>query len=197
MASFLLLVAPLPRAVRRKTLNFISTSALFDNVKLGLKFTFVFILVLFIDSVNRVYRVQVELGRHMSAAAQGMGANMIAVDRSEIQARKFYAQRNMYLCGFTLFLSLILNRTYVLVVDLLHAEDKLKALGASSNASVKADAIASESKDEVSKLKKELEQKNKDIEALKKQAANLSAEYNRVSDELNAKEGISARTKSD
>jgi peptidoglycan hydrolase CwlO-like protein len=126
-----------------------------------------------------------------------MGANMIAVDRSEIQARKFYAQRNMYLCGFTLFLSLILNRTYVLVVDLLHAEDKLKALGASSNASVKADAIASESKDEVSKLKKELEQKNKDIEALKKQAANLSAEYNRVSDELNAKEGISARTKSD
>jgi hypothetical protein len=33
----------------------------------------------------------------------------------EVQARKFYSQRNMYLCGFTLFLSLILNRTYMMV----------------------------------------------------------------------------------
>lgn len=36
-------------------------------------------------------------------------------ERMEVQARKFYSQRNMYLCGFTLFLSLILNRTYMMV----------------------------------------------------------------------------------
>ena len=36
-------------------------------------------------------------------------------ERMEVQARKFYSQRNMYLCGFTLFLSLILNRTYLMV----------------------------------------------------------------------------------
>lgn len=195
MASFLLLVAPLPRTPRRKVLNFISTSTLVDSVKLGLKFTFVFILVLFIDSVNRVYRVQVELGQHNERG--GVGANMIAVDRSEIQARKFYAQRNMYLCGFTLFLSLILNRTYVLVTDLLQAEEKLKKLSTSTNESVKTKALSSEEKSEISRLKDVIDQKDRDIASLKKQAANLSSEYDRVSDLLSAKEGISARGKSD
>ena len=40
-------------------------------------------------------------------------------ERMEVQARKFYSQRNMYLCGFTLFLSLILNRTYIMILDVL------------------------------------------------------------------------------
>ncbi len=43
-----------------------------------------------------------------------------------MQARKFYSQRNMYLCGFTLFLSLILNRTYTMILEVLRLEEKLK-----------------------------------------------------------------------
>jgi len=41
------------------------------KVQYWLKITFVFILILFIDSVNRVYRVQVEL----AAAAENTGAS--------------------------------------------------------------------------------------------------------------------------
>ena len=41
--------------------------------------------------------------------------SVLGHERMEVQARKFYSQRNMYLCGFTLFLSLILNRTYMMV----------------------------------------------------------------------------------
>jgi hypothetical protein len=48
------------------------------------------------------------------------------IERMEVQARKFYSQRNMYLCGFTLFLSLILNRTYVMILDVLRLEEEVK-----------------------------------------------------------------------
>jgi len=41
--------------------SFISESPLVAKAQHGLKITFIFILILFIDSVNRVYRVQQEL----------------------------------------------------------------------------------------------------------------------------------------
>jgi len=43
------------------TPSFISENPIVAKVQYWLKITFVFILVLFIDSVNRVYRVQLEL----------------------------------------------------------------------------------------------------------------------------------------
>ena len=48
----------------------------------------------------------------------------------EVQARKFYSQRNMYLCGFTLFLSLILNRTYTMILDVLRSRRRSSATAA-------------------------------------------------------------------
>merc|ERR1712093_238709 len=53
-------------------------------------------------------------------------ASVMGHERMEVQARKFYSQRNMYLCGFTLFLSLILNRTYTMILDVLRLEEKVK-----------------------------------------------------------------------
>lgn len=48
-------------------LSFISENPIVAKLQYGLKITFIFILILFIDSVNRVYRVQVEL----SAVTEG------------------------------------------------------------------------------------------------------------------------------
>lgn len=104
----------------------------------------------------------------------------------EVQARKFYSQRNMYLCGFTLFLSLILNRTYVMILDQLRLEEEVKHLkgdssAKSGNKSVNALGDPSEP-GEVAKLKEQLKAKDRDIEHLKKQAEGLSREYNRLGD---------------
>lgn len=184
MATFLLLVAPLPEKIRRQFFLSLSKLEVLEKLRLGLKFTFVFILILFIDSVNRVYRVSVD-----RSTGEYKG-NLVATERSELQARKFYSQRNMYLCGFTLFLSLILNRTYSLVIELINARDLINELKGSSNAKVKAELSASDDANkEVTLLKAELQQKDKDIAALKSQSANLSTEYNRISDELNASSG--------
>src|SRR5216110_2287290 len=58
-----------------------------------------FILLLFLDSCNRVWRVSEENSPSVEASVR-------ETYRTDMHARIFYAQRNMYLCGFTLFLSL-------------------------------------------------------------------------------------------
>lgn len=103
----------------------------------------------------------------------------------EVQARKFYSQRNMYLCGFTLFLSLILNRTYVMILDVLRLEEKVKRYeGKPLPNSKDSERLAQAGgPGEIGKLKNELAQKDRDIETLKKQSEGLSREYGNLSDQ--------------
>ncbi|KAI9730757.1 MAG: hypothetical protein M1834_005726 [Cirrosporium novae-zelandiae] len=183
MAVFLGLIIPLPFIIKRKLFNFISESPLIAKLQYGLKICFIFILILFIDSVNRVYRVEAELHairRDATAEATIMGSQ-----RMEVQARKFYSQRNMYLCGFTLFLSIILNRTYMMILDVLRLEEKVKRYEGSSAAKGKDSKKLAEAGQagEIGRLKNELKKKDNELEAMKKQAEGLQREYGRLGDE--------------
>ncbi|MCJ1403445.1 hypothetical protein MMC11_006668 [Xylographa trunciseda] len=184
MSVFMLLIVPLPYTWRRKLFTFISESPLIAKLQYGMKITFIFILILFIDSVNRVYRVQVELAQ---ANKQGQGAAGVlgGSERMEVQARKFYSQRNMYLCGFTLFLSLILNRTYVMILDVLRLEEKVKRYEGDPKAQGKESEKLAQAggAGEIGKLKNQLAQKDRDMETLKKQSEGLSKEYNNLGDQ--------------
>lgn len=71
------------------------------KVQYALKITFIFVGVLFVDAVQRMFKVTQE-GETMRDN-QGMRD---ARTESNFHARKFYAQRNTYLTGMTLFLSL-------------------------------------------------------------------------------------------
>ena len=73
--------------------SFISENPIVAKVQYWLKITFVFILILFIDSVNRVYRVQVEL----AAATENTGTSAYVsscfisrdtIDRNEVKRRE-------------------------------------------------------------------------------------------------------------
>src|SRR3569833_3378263 len=104
-------------------------------------------------------------------------------ERLEVQARKFYSQRNMYLCGFTLFLSLILNRTYIMILEVLRLEEKLKQYEGTSKNTKQSEKLAMAGEPgEIARLRKEIARKDQDIETLKEQAAGLSREYNSLSD---------------
>jgi len=111
-------------------------------------------------------------------------------ERMEVQARKFYSQRNLYLCGFTLFLSLILNRTYVMILEVLRLEEENKRFKGDPKAGGKKSAQMEEAGDigEIGRLKRELEKKDRDIETLKKQSKGLSDEYNRLGDQVSPAE---------
>lgn len=105
-------------------------------------------------------------------------------ERMEVQARKFYSQRNMYLCGFTLFLSLILNRTYVMILDVLRLEEELKTYR--GDPAVKGGKKVKDigGAGEVASLKEELRRKDQDMETMRKQVEGLQAEYNRMGDQV-------------
>ncbi|EEQ36017.1 putative endoplasmic reticulum transmembrane protein [Clavispora lusitaniae] len=173
MTFFGVLSLPFPRNIRRKVLLTASAPFRSEQVQIAIRCIFGFVLVLFIDSVNRVYSVSAEL--HASAPQNAVGA--VVNDRSEIQSRRFYAQRNMYLCGFTLFLTLILTRTYSLVTELVDTKDKLDDYKKNSELSGESttDSV------EVAKLKQEVALKDKQLELLKEQATNLSKDYDAAS----------------
>jgi B-cell receptor-associated protein 31 len=106
-------------------------------------------------------------------------------ERMEVQARKFYSQRNMYLCGFTLFLSLILNRTYVMILDVLRLEEEVKSLKGDPAAKSKGSSLQNAGNaGEIGRLKEELEAKDRDMANLKKQVENMQQEYNRMGDQV-------------
>lgn len=94
MVVFVGLIIPLPYRAKRKLFTFVSESPLVAKVQYAMKvswllsmppnpsavpssdgcplqITFIFILILFLDSVNRVYRVQMELA---SYSKDGSGA---------------------------------------------------------------------------------------------------------------------------
>ena len=112
-------------------------------------------------------------------------------ERMEVQARKFYSQRNMYLCGFTLFLSLILNRTYTMILETLRLEEKVmryegnpKAKGKESEKLAQAGGAG-----EIASLKNQLAQKDRDLENLKKQSEGLGREYGKLGDQFDSQDG--------
>jgi len=190
MLLFLSLIVPMPFKIKRGLFEFISGNPLVAKLQYGMKITFIFILILFVDSVNRVYRVQLEL-----ATAKQQGGTAAAVagsERMEVQARKFYSPRNMYLCGFTLFLSLILNRTYTMILEVLRLEEENKRLTGGDSKSEKGKSGLGSAGDlgEVSKLKEAIRKRDRDIEHLKKQSQGLSDEYNRLGDQVTNNDSV-------
>ena len=108
----------------------------------------------------------------------------------EVQARKFYSQRNMYLTGFTLFLSLILNRTYMMILDVLRLEEKLRLYEGDSKADPNQDKDAAKldgryRADAIGQLKRDIQKKDKEIEGLKSQSDGLRREYDSLSAKYN------------
>lgn len=186
MALFMLLIVPMPFNVKRKIFTFISENSIVAKIQYWMKITFVFILILFIDSVNRVYRVQIELIAATEGATKGSGSVM-GHERLEVQARKFYSQRNMYLCGFTLFLSLILNRTYIMIMEVMRLEDRLRTYEGTNKNTKESEKLAVAGKPgELASLKDKLAKKEQDLDNLKKQSEQLHKSYDELSDKYAA-----------
>jgi hypothetical protein len=171
MILFSLISFPLPSKIRRPLLKTLSIPFHSQQFQIITKCVFVFIGIMFIDSVNRTIKVTNELysGSNISNSND---VNIInsGISRAEIQSRRFYSQRNMYLCGFTLFLSLILNRTYNMVFDLLEIKEKVQKL---QNESKIDDAVNIENE----KLKEKIKSLEVEKENLLKKSKALSDEY--------------------
>ncbi|KAG0310368.1 hypothetical protein BGZ97_012606 [Linnemannia gamsii] len=199
MITFIFLILPLPFNWRRGMLNFLSKSPFMANIQYVMKIVFIFVFILFIDSLNRVIKVE-----------EVQNENTIHHPHTEstVAARRFYAQRNMYLTGFTLFLSLILNRTFFMILDLLKSEEKMEIVKKQAAQQSKEYQRVLESESNLKKELKDLaeivashEPTRRDLENLKKQASQQQQEYLRMADENTAMEkklrGIKSENKKD
>ncbi|OXG27931.1 endoplasmic reticulum protein [Cryptococcus neoformans Ze90-1] len=188
LSLFCTIVCPMPFAIRKKMFHFLSENPVVAKIQYGLKITFIFVAVLFVDALQRMIRI----------AQEGATAKMkqdMADARTETNyaARRFYAQRNLYLTGATLFLSLLLARVFYIILDFIQVQESYTALQAKT---AKASAAAGENEELRNRIA-ELEAKERDFETLKKQASQQNAEYGRLADEHNKAAGAVSDKKAD
>jgi len=178
MVAFCIFVAPLPFKVRRRLFRFLSESPMVAKIAYGLKISFISVAILFLDAVQRMFRIttEVEAAKH-----NGQGIQDVRTETS-FAARKFYAQRNVYLTGFCLFLSLVLTRTFYIIQDLIHVQDEYAKLKKAAASTSRGNVAADDHTKEIEKLKK-------DLETLKGQARSQAAEYDRLADQYNKETG--------
>ncbi|KAK1228981.1 Endoplasmic reticulum transmembrane protein 3 [Marasmius sp. AFHP31] len=178
MGTFCVLVAPLPYTVRKGLFRFLSESVIIAKLAYGIKISFIFVAILFFDALQRMFRITAEVEAARSNK-QGMGD---VRTETNFAARKFYAQRNVYLTGFTLFLSLVLTRTFYITLDLIHVQEEYAKLNGTDGKGKGKAVVSSSDKDkEIATLKSKL----RDFETLKGQAKSQADEYNRLADRHN------------
>jgi len=193
MVTFCALVAPLPYGVRKRLFRFLSESLIVAKIAYGLKISFIFVGILFVDALQRMFRVTAESDLGKNGRGQGM---QDVRTETNIAARKFYAQRNVYLTGFTLFLSLVLTRCFYIILDLIHTQEeyaklKQQTAGKSKSAGANADdkKVIEELKRKLAESEAENEAKDRDFETLKKQASQNATEYDNLATKYNAATG--------
>jgi hypothetical protein len=156
-------------------LSFLSKSKLIDQIKYVFRICFIIVVVLFVDSFNRSFKVQEDHHDHK---------HDIKTD-SFIHAKLFQAQRNMYLTGSVIFLSLVLNRFFYLIQELQKNTEKTEVLKQQA---------AKTTKEYLKLLDKEQEWKSaeglkKELEIVKKQAEQTHKAYMELTDRYAALEG--------
>lgn len=188
MAAFLVLVLPVPFKLRRQLVRFLRRPSTFlAQLRLSLRFTFLFVLILFIDAANRVVRVQGEL-RALHQSHGTNGGLVVGVDRAEINVRRFYGQRNLYLTGFVLWLGLVLRYTFHLVERVVAARDALhQHLDTSVSGQnqkqgdptlvIETDSAATTEEEVVRELKKKLEEIEEERKRVLARYGQLAGEY--------------------
>lgn len=117
---FSLLALPIPSKYRKPLTLVLIKPFKNSTVQITVKCVLGFILLLFVDSINKVYNINHhELNQSKNGLIQG-------TEKIEIMSRKFLQQRNMYLTGITLFLTFIVTRTFDLVDELLALKSNLR-----------------------------------------------------------------------
>ncbi|KAE9403394.1 endoplasmic reticulum protein [Gymnopus androsaceus JB14] len=180
MITFTGLVIPFPFAVRKRVFGFLSESHIVAKIAYGIKISFIFVGILFFDALQRMFRITAE-GDLAKSGQQGVGD--IRTETS-FAARKFYAQRNVYLTGFTLFLSLVLTRTFAISLELIHSQEQYAKLKTGPSGGSDKDIEA-------------LKKKARDYDTVKAKLDSQTAEYNQLADKYNKLSGGKADKKRD
>ncbi|ORZ41535.1 B-cell receptor-associated protein 31-like-domain-containing protein [Catenaria anguillulae PL171] len=186
----------MPLVIRKHVVKFVSTSWLFEQLFYYLRWSIIGVAVLFADSLQRSYSIQADIRAHKLAVQDGDHHHHLHADADAVlKSKLFYAQRNMYITGFTMLLAIVLNRVFNLQKEVMkykerssvvtkQAENNSKTLGDLMDDKTKAETEVKELKAKLAALEKAA----KDAEVVKKQANSNYSQYMELSDKHNALE---------
>ncbi|KAG7527974.1 hypothetical protein FFLO_06473 [Filobasidium floriforme] len=167
----------MPFVMKKKMMHFLSENPIVAKIQYGNLDPFSFVAVLFVDAVQRMIKVAQE----GQVAKEEKGVQDIRAETNH-HARKFYAQRNLYLTGATLFLAVLLTRVFAIVLDLINSQEQLNQLKTNTSKTAVAAGPNKALQTEVVTLKEQLAAKDRDLAALKKQAGQNVSAFNELAD---------------
>ncbi|KAG7531244.1 hypothetical protein FFLO_04486 [Filobasidium floriforme] len=176
MTLFSLVVAPMPFKLKSKLTYFLAENPVVAKISYGVSWLYLFVAVLFVDSVQRM----IKIAREGSEAKEERGVQDVRVE-TNYRSRKFYAQRNLYLTGFTLVMALLLTRAFMITFDLVKTHEELNKLGNSTAKNSASSRQTQDLQDEVAALKKKVQAKEVEIANVKKQAGQNATAYEELS----------------
>ncbi|GHJ84841.1 hypothetical protein NliqN6_1243 [Naganishia liquefaciens] len=185
---FSAIVAPMPFKMKKALLHFLSENPVVAKIQYGLKITFIFVAVLFVDALQRMLKVAQE----GQVAKQEKGVQDVRVETNH-SARKFYAQRNLYLTGATLFLSLLLARVFYITLDLITIQDELNVLKGKTAKQSTVTKQGNDAQAEIQRLEAQLAAKERDLAQLKKQVGQNINAFNESVDAQNKTTAVTAK----
>ena len=129
---FLLLVVPLPSRLRRSLVNFIADSPALHRVWQVQSFLTLMVVIFLLESLRQYY-VSSEEHHDLNEENDGgkshdHGEELGGLEDKKLHMRMHYAERNMFLTGGCMFMSLVLNRWVAFLRKLNKAEDDLMKL---------------------------------------------------------------------
>lgn len=167
MATLSFLLLPLPHVVRKNIVALWGKLQTNANYKVGVIFVLSLMILQFLDCVQKLKRIGMIENPYYAQSQQGLGLLL-----SEKLALKFYAQRNLYLSGAVLYLSMAINVVLSILTKLVAKEKSYRDLSSSSRDDSQA----------LKNLTSKIKQRDADISAMKKQIEGMQKAYDSLNE---------------
>lgn len=165
MVVLFIYLLPMPFVIRRNLVNGAAALRQNANFKVGLVFSSILMALQFTDCVKKLQRyAHTDNPYYAQMANAARGGDMLY----DQLALKFYAQRNLYITGAVLYLALSINTVVSILRNLVTKEAALRKLQQEPK---------HDDSEVVAELKKQLKQKETDLETMKKQLKSAQTAY--------------------
>lgn len=164
MAILFVFLLPMPLSIRKNLVNGAAAVRLNANFKVGLIFSSILMILQFMDCLKKLQRFSHVENPYFAQMNTARGGDMLY----DQLALKFYAQRNLYITGAVLYLGLSINSVVSILRNLVFKQIELKKLQLQPKV---------DDSETLAKLRKELAQRELNIETMKKQIKGAQVAY--------------------
>lgn len=178
MVLMTILVLPLPLRLRKSSFNVYSK--LYDNKEFRTVYSVagVVVTLLFIDALKSTWKLKTNDTYNLTQYRATYQHS------SDVMARIFYAQRNVYISGAVVFFGFAIPTVFTIVRRLIKYEELARAMKDPKQVEAK-----------IVELKDQLSKKTKEVEVFESQKKGLERSYDELADKLNSSETASDKKK--